>query len=73
MLFKGFCNVIKIYSRTQFKLHFKCNKYLNGFTRMDKQRVDPTFRKMALATELFVSRPTFEHIQNLHPKIYNLL
>ena len=34
---------------------------------MDKQRVDPTFRKMALATELFVSRPTFEHIQNLHP------
>ena len=27
-----------------------------------KKRVDPTYRKMAVATELFVSRPTFEPI-----------
>ena len=39
---------------------------------MDKQCVDPTFRKMALATELFVSRPTVEPIQNLNAQLYKL-
>ena len=39
---------------------------------MDKQHVDPTIRKMALATELFVSRPTVEPIQNLNAHLYKL-
>jgi hypothetical protein len=29
--------------------------------------------KMAVATELFVSRPTFEPIQNLHSQLYKNL
>ena len=37
-----------------------------------EKRVDPTFRKMALAIELFVSHPTFEHISNLHSQLYKL-
>ena len=38
----------------------------------DHKRVDPTFRKMALATEPFVSPQIFVHIRNLPSQIYNL-
>ena len=38
----------------------------------DHKRVDPTFRKMALATEPFVSPQIFVHTRNLHLQLYNL-
>ena len=37
--------------------------------KWNKKRVDPTFRKMALATEPFASRLNFLHIQDLHSQL----
>ena len=45
---------------------------IHKILKWGEKRVDPTCRKMAIATELFVSRLTYIHIQNLHSQIYNL-
>ena len=52
--------------RTEVHSNLIASSCIHKILKWGEKRVDPTCRKMALATELFVSRPTFEHIQTHH-------